>query len=217
MAESTSTTTRTTPSGAASKAATTRKTNATKRSTAAKKAAGTRAANRGAAARGTAASKTKASATRARTTAARKAAATEQDVKTPIARATELASSAVLVPVGAALIARDGITTTVSELKAKYGTKAKAKRELNRFERRGASALKGVDKTRTKVERELRERTTRIEDEVKSIVNDIETRAEPVAKNVELVTARVENAYEGGRTAVTKASTTVQERIAALA
>jgi hypothetical protein len=38
-----------------------------------------------------------------------------------------------------------------------------------------------------------------------------------VAKNVEFVGARLENAMAGGRTAVTKASATVQERIASLA
>ena len=173
---------------AAEKAATTRKTNATKRSTAAKKAAGTRAAKRGAAARSTVAGKTKASATRARTTAARQTAQAKQEVKGPMERAAEMAETAVLVPVGAALVARDEIMSTMGHLRSTYGTRAKA-------------------------EREMRERRARIEKELKVVAH----RTEPMAKNVELVTARLENAYEGGRTAVTKASTTVQERIASLA
>ncbi len=125
------------------------------------------------------------------------------------------------MPVGAALIARDEVASTLDDLKSKYGTRAKAKRELRRYERRGSSALRGVErdakKTRTRVERELRERRARVESELKGAVKDIELRTEPVAKNVELVGARIENAVVGGRTAVTKASTTVQERIASLA
>lgn len=221
MAETTSTTTKTTRKGAAEKAATTRKTNATKRSTAAKKAAGTRAANRGAAARSTAASKTKASATRARTNAARQTGEAKQEVRGPVGRVIEIAETAVLVPVGAALIARDEVVSTFGDVKAKYGTRAKAERELRRFERRGSSALRRVErdarKTRTQVERELRERRARVGSELKGAVKDLELRTEPVAKNVELVGARLENAYAGSRTAVTKASTSVQERIAALA
>ncbi|MEA2222356.1 MAG: hypothetical protein QOH83_732 [Solirubrobacteraceae bacterium] len=202
---------------AAEKAAITRKTNATKRSTTAKKAAGTRAANRGAAARSTAASKTKASATRARTTAARQTAQAKQEVKGPMERAAGIAETAVLVPVGAALIARDEVMSTIESLRSKFGTRAKAERELRRFERRGSTAMKRIErdakKTRTRVEREMRERRARIEKDLRVVAN----RTEPMAKNVELVTARLENAYEGGRTAVTKASTTVQERIASLA
>ncbi|HVF79206.1 MAG TPA: hypothetical protein VNA28_12990 [Solirubrobacteraceae bacterium] len=199
MAEPTTTTTKTTPTGAAKKAATTRKTNATKRSTTAKKAAttrktnatkrsttakkaaGTRAANRGAAARSTAARKTKATAGRATTEA-------KQEARGPVGRVVEIAETVVLVPVGAALIARDEMVSTLGDLKSRYGTRAKARRELRRFERRGSTALRGV-----------------------------ELRTEPVAKNVEFVGARIENAVVGGRTAVTKASTSVQERIASLA
>jgi hypothetical protein len=202
---------------AAQKAATTRKTNATKRSTAAKKAAGTRAADRGAAARSTTARKTKASATRARTTAARQTAAAKQEAKGPVSRVTDIAETAVLVPVGAALIARDELVATIENLRSTFGTRAKAERELRRFERRGSTAVKRIErdarKTRTRLEREMRERRERLEKDLKVVAN----RTEPMAKNVELVTARLENAYEGGRTAVTKASTTVQERIASLA
>jgi len=116
----------------------------------------------------------------------------------------------VLVPVGAALIARDRVRTSVEELRATYSTRKKTENELRRFERRGTSALKTV-------ERELRDRRTRLEKEFRAVIKDIETRTEPVVKNVELVGARVENAVQGGRTAATKASATVQERLAALA
>jgi hypothetical protein len=208
----------TTGSSAAQKAATTRKTNATKRSTTAKKAAETRAANRGSAARTTAARKTRSNArttaSRAETTAAKKAAEAKQELRTPMHRAAELAEKAVLIPVGATLIARDRMMSTLEDIRKTYSTKTKAEQELRRFERRGSSALKNVErdakKTRTRVERELRQRRARLEKELK-------TRTDPVMKNAELVTARVENAVQSGRTAATQASTKVQERIASLA
>ncbi len=184
----TSTTTKTTRAGAAEKAATTRKTNAAKRSTAAKKAAGRRAAERGVAARNTVAGKTKASATRARTTAARQTAEARQEVRGPVGRVVDIAETAVLVPVGAALVARDEVFSTFDDIKSKYGTRAKATRRLRDFERRGASALK-------RVERDAKKTRTQ----------------------AELIGARIENAYVGGRTAVTQASTSVQERISSLA
>ena len=217
MAENTpKTPSQTTRETAAVKAAATRKTNATKRSTTAKKAAGTRAANRGAAARSTTARKAKASAARGRTSAAKTAADAKNEIKTPLGRATD---KVVMVPVGAALIARDEVVATFEDLRSSFGTRAKVKQELNRFERRGSSALKGIErdakKTRTRVERELRQRRARLEKELKRVDQELKGVTEPVKKNVELAGARIENAYVTGRTAATKASTSVQERIAA--
>jgi hypothetical protein len=174
---------RTTRETAAGKAAATRKKNAAKRSTSATKAAGTRAADRGAAARNTTARKEKATAARGRTNAARPAADAKNEIRTPLHRATDMAETVVLVPVGAALIARDEVVATFEDLRSSYGSRTKARRELRRFERRGSSAVKGV--------------------------------TEPVRKNVELVGARIENAYETSRTAATKTAASVQERIAA--
>jgi hypothetical protein len=208
----------TTSSTAAQKAATTRKTNATKRSTAAKKAAETRAANRGSAARSTATRKARTNArttaARAETAAAKKAAEARQELRSPMGRAADLAEKAVLVPMGATLIARDRVASTLDEIRSTYATRAKAEQELRRFERRGSSAVKRIErdakKTRTRVERELRQRRARIEKELR-------TRTDPMVKNAELMSARVENAVQSGRTAATQATTRVQERIASLA
>lgn len=204
------------PTATAQKAAATRKTNAVKRSTTAKKAAQTRAANSGAAARQTAATKAKASATRARTTAAKDAAEAKNAVKTRVEQAAEVAEKSVLVPIGAALVTRDKVKAAIDELRSTYSTRKKTEAELKRFERRGNTALKPIWKTADRVEAELRESGTRIEKEFKAIIDGIEKRG-MVTKNVELVTARVENAVQGGKTAATKASTSVQERLAALA
>lgn len=218
MAETTTPTPKqTTRQTAGVKAAATRKTKATKRSTAAKKAAGTRAANAGAAARTTAVRKTK---TRARTTAAKASAEAKSELRTPINRATDIAEKAVFVPVGAALIARDEVVATFEDLRTSYGSKAKAKQELRKFERRGSSAVRGIErdakKTRTRVERELRQRRARLEKELRRVDAELKGVTEPVKKNVELVEAQVENAYQTARTGATKATTAVQERIASL-
>ena len=159
------TTTSSTASSPAQKAAATRKKNAVKRSTTAKKAAATRREN--AASDGI-----------------------KQEIKNPVMRAGVMAEKVCLVPVGAALVARDAI----GDLRSNYSTRRKTESELHRFERRGATAKK-------RVERELR-----------SAFKGIEKRSEPVTKNVELVTARVENAVAGGRNAAAK----VQERVASL-
>ena len=216
MADSTSKTqSQTARQSAGAKAAATRKKNATKRSTAAKKAAATRSANRGAAARSTA----KTSAARSRTNAARRAAEAKNEIRTPLARASGIAEKVVLVPVGAALVARDEVVATFEDLRSSYGSRTKAKQELNRFERRGSSAVKNIERdarqTRTRVERELRQRRTRLEKDLRRVDQELKGVTEPVKKNVELAGARIENAYATGRTAATRASTSVQERIAA--
>lgn len=121
-----------------------------------------------------------------------------------------------LVPVGAALISRDRVMSAVDELRATYSTRTKTKNELRRFERRGTSALKSIERdaktTRDRIGRELRLGRTRVERDVRSIIKDVE----PVVKNVKVVGARVENAVQGGRSAATKASTSVQERLASM-
>jgi hypothetical protein len=220
MADSTKKTqSQTTRETAAVKAAATRKKNATKRSTAATQAAATRAANRAVAARSTTARKAKATAARGRTNVAKTAADAEHEIQTPLARATDLAEKVVLVPVGVALVARDEVVATFEDVRSSYGSTTKAQQELRRFERRGSSAVKGIErdakKTRTRVERELRRRRSRLEKELRRVDRELKGVTEPVRKNVELAGARIENAYTTGRTAATKASTAVQERIAA--
>jgi F0F1-type ATP synthase membrane subunit b/b' len=73
----------------------------------------------------------------------------------------------VLVPLGASLVARDNLVSSVKGVRAKYRTRAGLEREIKRYERRGASARnrfeRQVRRTRTKFERELRQRRTRLE------------------------------------------------------
>ena len=78
-----------------------------------------------------------------------------------------LAERAVLVPVGASLLVRDNLVSSVKGLATRYGTRASVERELKRYERRGASARNRfetqVRRTRTRFEHELRERRTSVE------------------------------------------------------
>jgi hypothetical protein len=73
------------------------------------------------------------------------------------------AERAVLIPVGAALIARDKLAAGVNELPRDPATaNAKAAAQLRKFERRGTSARNGLERearrTRVRLERELRKR-----------------------------------------------------------
>lgn len=95
----------------------------------------------------------------------------------------DYAERAVLIPVGAALIARDRVVTTVSDTLSNYSSTTKAQAQLRRFERRGVTARKRLErevrKARVRVERELRQRRRVIE----STVSDLEDRREAFTKN----------------------------------
>jgi hypothetical protein len=169
----------------AEKAAATRKRDAAKRSATAKKAAQTRAANV------REANKPKPTASRTRTAAAKDAAETTEALKSPVMRAGEIAEKAVLVQVGAALIARERVTDAVDKVRSTYSTRKKTETQLRRFERRGTTALKSI-------ERDAKKTRDRIEKDIRSFAKD--------ATSLDLVTARVENAVQSGKTAATKAT-----------
>jgi len=103
----------------------------------------------------------------------------------------DYAERAVLIPVGAALIARDRVVDTVSETISTYSSTSKTQAQLKKFERRGATARnrleREVRKARVRVERELRQRRRVIE----STVNDIDGRREAIAKNGSDIASRV--------------------------
>jgi hypothetical protein len=72
------------------------------------------------------------------------------------------AERAVLIPVGAALTARDRVVSSVNDTFTNYSSTSRAQAQLRKFERRGATARKRLErevrKARTSVERELRKR-----------------------------------------------------------
>lgn len=209
-----------------------RATAATKRSTTAKKAATTRKANA-----------TTATAKSTAKTTAKKVAPEPTTVETVQA----YAEKAVLIPVGAALIARDRVTATVDELTTKYGSKDAAQKQfdalvkelsadLKKAEKRGATARtkaeRELKKNRTKVERELRTRRTKAErelkknrtkaeKEIKAFRADVDKQVTGFRKDIEprieLVATTVDNVVVTGRKTATEVTNTIVERVAALA
>jgi hypothetical protein len=121
--------TKTARQAAGNKAAATRKRNAANRSATRTKASATQTKN---SARSTA-SAARATATQATRTAGRRADAATSRLES----LAHQAERAVLIPVGAALEARDAAVRTVRV----YADRRTGRRELNRFERRGARAL----------------------------------------------------------------------------
>jgi O-phosphoseryl-tRNA(Sec) selenium transferase, SepSecS len=95
----------------------------------------------------------------------------------------DYAERAVLIPVGAALIARDRVVSGVSDTISTVSSTTKAQQQLRKFERRGVTARKRLErevrKTRVRVERELRQRRR----EITKTVGEIEDRRDAITKN----------------------------------
>jgi hypothetical protein len=129
---------------------------------------------------------------------------------TRAARAQELAERAVLIPVGAALEARDRVAGTVGDLVTTTSSRSALERRLARFERRGGSA-------RTQLEREVRRTRTRIERRTRGARRDLGRRRTHARKsldaNVELVSSRVEKVVQNGVDAGMKLVNGVQDRL----
>jgi hypothetical protein len=103
----------------------------------------------------------------------------------------DYAERAVLIPIGAALMARDRVVTSVSDTISTYSSTSRTQQQLRRFERRGVTARnrleREVRKARVRVERELRERRRVVE----STVGDIDVRRERITKNSSELANRV--------------------------
>ena len=144
-------------------------------------------------------SRTKAKATRAkgaRTRATNQTRAAVRQAETATRDTADVfgdyAERAVLIPVGAALTARDRVVSTVGDTFSNYSSTAKAEAQLRRFERRGNTARnrleREVRKARVRFERELRQRRRELEQTVSSL----EDRRDAVTKNVTELPNRVQ-------------------------
>jgi hypothetical protein len=95
----------------------------------------------------------------------------------------DYAERAILIPVGAALIARERVVAGVNGTISSYSSSSRARAQLRRFERRGSTARnrleRDVRKTRVRVERELRQRRREIE----RTVSDLDDRRGAVTRN----------------------------------
>ena len=98
------------------------------------------------------------------------------------------AERAVLIPVGAALIAREQVLARVNDTIDSYSSASKANAQLRKFERRGNTARnrleREVRKTRVRVEREVRQTRGRVEREVTRVKRDGEDLAGRVQERI---------------------------------
>jgi len=120
---------------------------------------------------------------------------TSTQPKTQVEHFQALAERAILVPVGASLLARDNLVSTVKGFGTKYRTRASLERELKRYERRGSTARnrfeRRVRKSRTRVERELRQRRSRVERTVRQNRRRLEREVRAVRKDFERQSTQV--------------------------
>jgi protoporphyrinogen oxidase len=116
----------------------------------------------------------------------------------------------VLIPVGAALEARDRVADTVGELVTTTRSRTALEKQLKRFERRGGSA-------RTQLEREVRRTRTRLERQTRTARRGFDEQRTQVRKNldvnVEALTTRVEKVVQNGVGAGMKFVNGAQDRL----
>lgn len=103
--------------------------------------------------------------------------------------AGDYAERAVLIPVGAALIARERVTAGVNDVFSIYTSSSRIEAQLRRFERRGNTARhqleREVRKTRTRLEREMRQRRREIMRRRSRFGRDISGQVEQAQKQIE--------------------------------
>ena len=112
-----------------------------------------------------------------------------------------------LVPVGASLLARDNLVSTVKGLAGKYRTRTGLERELKRYERRGVTARnrfeRRVRRARARFEREvgqrrslvettMRQNRQRLDRELTSVRRDFEKQSDAVSARVERLVANAQ-------------------------
>ncbi|HUA11535.1 MAG TPA: hypothetical protein VMA83_05985 [Solirubrobacteraceae bacterium] len=113
-----------------------------------------------------------------------------------VASVGETAERAVMIPVGAALIARERVVSSVNDTFSTYTSPSKTQAQLKKFERRGVTARRRLEreirKTRVRVERDLRHRRREIE----KAIGDIEERGEAIASSLQDIPSLAERVQE---------------------
>jgi hypothetical protein len=147
----------------------------------------------------------------------RRGARTTATTATPVDRVGDYAERAVLIPVGAALVARERVLSSVSDAFSSYSTPTKAQAQLRKFERRGGTARtrleREVRKTRTRVERELRERRRELEERRDSLTKSLTAQVEQTQAQLEKARAQIEDAVRARLEDGTDFASRVQERV----
>ena len=134
------------------------------------------------------------------TRTSRAARSTTTTPTTPLQQAGVWAERVVLVPMGASLLARDNLVSSVRGLADKYSSRTSLQHELRRYERRGSTARnrfeRQVRRTRTRFERQLRQRRSLVERTIKQNRRRLEREVRSVRKDFQkqsgLVSSRME-------------------------
>jgi hypothetical protein len=129
----------------------------------------------------------------------------------------DYAERAVLIPVGAALLARERVVSSVTDTISSYSSPAKAQSQLRRFEHRGSAARtrmeREVRKTRTRVERELRERRRELDRRREQLAKGVTSKVEQTQSQIEKTQAQIEDALRTRLEEGADLASRVQERV----
>lgn len=132
----------------------------------------------------------------------------------------DYAERAVLIPVGAALLARERVVSSVTDTISTYSSPAKAQSQLRRFEHRGSAARtrmeREVRKTRTRVERELRERRRELDQQRERLTKEVTSRVEQTQSQIEKTQSQIEDALRTRLQEGADLASRVQERVLSL-
>jgi hypothetical protein len=103
----------------------------------------------------------------------------------------QLAEKVVLVQVGASLIVRDNVVSTVKGIRETVTDPTVVQRRLARYEKRGARARNRFERqvraTRKRFERDLRQRRSQVQDDLRSARNDISRQSNALGSRVERI------------------------------
>ncbi|HEV3320878.1 MAG TPA: hypothetical protein VG147_01660 [Solirubrobacteraceae bacterium] len=176
---------------------------------------------RATAARSRGASKSKAAGTRAGARgSAGRGAARANSTRSTTDLVGDYAERAVLIPVGAALLARERVVSSVTDAISTYSSPTKAQSQLRRFEHRGSAARtrmeREVRKTRTRVERELRERRRELDRQRERLTKDVTSKVEQTQSQIGKTQAQVEDALRTRLEEGADLASRVQERVLSL-
>lgn len=156
----------------------------------------------------------------ARGTGARGTATRTASSRGTVDRVGDYAERAVLIPVGAALVARELVASSVSDVISSYSTPTKAQAQLRRFEHRGSTARtrleREVRKTRTRVERELRERRRELDRQRGRLSKSLSSQVEQTQAQIEKTQAQIEDAVRARLDEGADFASRVQERVLSL-
>jgi hypothetical protein len=132
-------------------------------------------------------------------------------------RVGDYAERAILIPVGAALIARERVLSSVNDAISSYSTPSRAQTQLRKFERRGTTARnrleREVRKTRTRLERELRQRRRELDRRRDSVTKSLSGQVEQTQSQLEKTQAQIESAVRARLEDSADLASRIQERV----